>query len=212
MPIRAIIVAALLLMLAPAAAHASVADEQRQGQQLVTELRSGAKSCSDLTSADFDHIGEYVMGRAVGSTSVHETLNERMVRMMGATAESRMHQLMGAHAVGCTTSRVAGSAMGGPAMMTGGGMMGTGGVGFGALMASGGYRWMIGGNWQHMSRQDWQHLQHQWFGTSTTPGRHDGGDMGWIIAAVLAAVLVGVGVAFARRRSSGRPPAAASSA
>lgn len=209
MPVRAALVAVLLLAFMPGAAFASLADEQNQGQTLVAQVRSGVKACGDLSKEDFDHIGEYVMWRAVGSTRAHEALNQRMTLMMGAQAESRMHQLMGARAVGCSS---AGAAGGAGSMMGGTGMMGsgTGSGGWGPMMRSSGYAWMSGGAWQHMSRQDWQRLQHQWFATGSTAHHRGGWSALAIIATVLAALLLGAAITVVRRRPSQRPPAAAS--
>lgn len=210
MSFRAVLVAVSLILSVPGAAFASVADEQRQGQALVAQLRSGATSCSDLSGTDFDHIGEYVMGRAVGSTSAHQALNRRMTLTMGAAAESRMHQLMGARAAGCTT---AGAAGGAGMMMGGSGMMGTGAGGWSAMMGSRGYSWMRGGAWQHMSRQDWQQLQRQWLRSNPSAHHRNAWNMMAIIGAVLAVGLLGamLGVAISRRRSSGPPSSAAPS-
>ena len=118
---RAVLVSIALLALAPSAALASLADDQRQGQALAAQLQSGAKTCNDLSNQDLDHIGEYVMGRALGSTSTHQAMNDRMSLMMGDQAEGRMHQLMGARFAGCATHA---SGSGGYGPMMGGGMMG----------------------------------------------------------------------------------------
>jgi hypothetical protein len=85
-----------LALLIPAVAQASLADEQRQGQNLIAQLQSGAKTCRDLSADDLDHIGEYAMFRALESISLHQTMNDRMTAMLGEQGESRMHQLLGA--------------------------------------------------------------------------------------------------------------------
>ena len=101
------------------------------------------------------------MFRALGSTSLHQAMNDRMIAMLGEQGESRMHQLLGARYAGCSTSSGAtggyGTMMGGGP--GGGGMMGgyyNANGGFGAMMSSGSWSWMTGGAWQHMTRQDWQ--------------------------------------------------------
>lgn len=197
-----------VLLLLPSVAFGSLADEEHQGQTLAAQLQSGARSCSGLSAGDFDHIGEYVMGHFLGSTSAHEAMNERMRLMMGEEAEGRMHQLMGARYVGC--SAPGGSAGGYGSMMGPGGMMGGYSGGSSGATRSGDYGWMMGGAWRNMSRSDWQKLQRQWLGTSASAG---GGWSGGAIAgvAVGSALLAGLLVMLAvRRRRFRRPPAASS--
>ena len=133
MPIRIALAFVVLVLLAPAPAFASLADEQSQGRTLVAQLQSGAKSCGDLTTTDFEHVGEYVMGRALGSTSAHEAMNTRMRQYMGQQGEERMHQLMGERFTGCASG---GSAVMGPGMM--GGYSGNGGA---SMMSGGHHGW-----------------------------------------------------------------------
>ena len=198
------VVAALLLL--PSAAFASLADEQRQGSELLAQLKSGTKVCSDLSAADFDHIGEYVMGRALGSTSAHRAMNDRMRLMLGDQGEQRMHELMGRRFAGCATR---GSAGYGP--MMGGGMMGGsyGSGNFGQMMGTRDWSWMMGGNWRHMSRSDWQDIQRQWMGGGTM--NHHGWSAWAIVAVTLGAVLlVALLVALLVRHPFRSPPAPAS--
>lgn len=200
-----------LALLLPAAASASLVGEQQQGQNLIAQLQSGAKTCRDLSAGDLDHIGEYVMFRALGSTTLHQTMNDRMIAMLGAQGESRMHQLLGARYAGCSTTSAAGGYAG---MMGGGGMMGGyynhGGVG--AMMSSGNWSWMMGGTWQHMNRQDWQRLQHQLLGTNPNTTNHHGWSMAVMMAVVLGGlVLIALAIMAAIRRPFRRPPAASPS-
>ncbi len=121
--------AAVGLMLTATPALASVAAEQQAGQKLADQVQSGQRTCKSLSTEDLDHIGEFVMGRMIGSTSAHEAMNARMVAVMGSQAESRMHQVLGARFVGCanagTSSGTRTTAPG--SMMDGGqGMMGSG--------------------------------------------------------------------------------------
>ncbi len=86
--------------------------------------------------------------------------------MMGAQGETRMHQLLGQRYAGCdsnTSATPATAAMMGAGMM-GGGYYGPGG--WGAMMGSGDWTWMMGGAWQNMTRQDWQRLQQRLLGTN----------------------------------------------
>jgi hypothetical protein len=194
-----------VLLLIPAVALASLADEQRQGGALVAQLRSGATSCGDLSAEDFDHIGEYVMGRALGSMSTHQAMNERMTLMLGERGEQRMHQLMGERFAGCAATSGAGGSVMGPGMM--GGSSGD----WGSMMRSGDWSWMMGGTWRTMSRQDWQRLQRQWMGASAASSGH-GGWSPWAIAAVAlgAALLAALAVVAVMRRPPARPPSVGS--
>ncbi|HET6865093.1 MAG TPA: hypothetical protein VFH80_04185 [Solirubrobacteraceae bacterium] len=210
MRVRLVLLTVSILLLAPASAFASLADEQRQGQQLVARLHAGTKTCGQLSGDDFDHIGEYVMFRALGSTSLHQAMNDRMTAMMGEQGESRMHQLLGLRYAGCSNSSASAGSGGmmGQGMM-GGGHYGTGG--WGAMMSSGDWSWMASGGWRNMTRQDWQHLRQRLLGTnaSATSG-------GWSPAAIVAltigaVLLVGLAIFLLARRPFRRPPAAAAS-
>ena len=203
MSIRVALTSIALLLLVPAAAFASLADEQRAGHELVAQLRSGAMSCGDLSAEDRDHIGEYVMGRALGSTSAHRSMNERMRAMMGARFEARMHQVLGARTTGCPAPGSGANAVMGPGMMGA-----SGGSGWGAMMRSRDFGWMRAGAWRTMSRQDWQRVQRQWLSTTTS---HHGRGM-WTIAITLASILIVIALitlaVFARPFR--RPPTASS--
>lgn len=209
---RTRIVALLLLafLAIPAAARASLPDEQRQGQQLITQLQAGTKTCSDLSAADLDHVGEYVMYLAIGSTRLHQAMNDRMTAMMGEQGESRMHQLLGQRYTGCFTNASGTSGHGwmmGPGMMRG--SYGPGG--FGAMM-SGDWSWMRGGAWQTMTRQDWQRLEQRLLGTTadSSTGR-DGWSPLALVATILGAVALAALAVFVIRRRFRQPPAAAAS-
>jgi hypothetical protein len=207
MRIRVALLVVAVLLLAPTAALASLADEQRQGQALVTQLQSRAKTCDGLSGEDFDHIGEYVMGRALGSTTLHQPMNDRMRLMMGDQGEQRMHQVMGQRFAGCTTTASGGVVMG-PGMMSNGDGNGVSG----SMMNSSDYGWMMNGNWRTMTRQDWQRLQQQWLGTAAATTGHHGWSPWAIIAVALGGVLLAALAALAViRRPFRRPPAAHSS-
>jgi hypothetical protein len=209
MPLTTTIVAILLLI--PAVAGAALVDEQRQGQNLIAQLNAGTKACSDLSADDLDHIGEYVMFKALGSSARHQAMNERMTLMMGEQATTRMHQLLGARYAGCSTKE---RGIAGYRSMMGGGMMNGyhNSGGWGAMMSSSDWSWMMGGTWQHMSHQDWRQLQERLLGTNKT-NNHTGWSAIVILGATLvAAVLVLLAIlAITRRWPFRRPPAAAPS-
>jgi hypothetical protein len=196
-----------LLLLIPAPAGAALVDEQRQGQNLIAQLQAGTKSCNDLAADDLDHMGEYVMFRALGSTALHQEMNDRMTLMMGDQAETRMHQLLGGRYAGCSRSGLGRAGAG--SMMAGGGMMGGGypNSGWGSMMGSGDWNWMMGGTWQHMSPSQWQAIQRRLLGT-TTVNNHTGWSPLAIIGVTLAGVMVALLaiVAITRGRRFRRPP------
>jgi hypothetical protein len=210
MPLRLVFVVMALLLAAPAGALASVADEERQGGELVAQLRAGDKRCDDLAAQDFERIGEYVMGRMVGSTRTHEAMNERMRQMMGERAEQRMHELMGRRYAGCATGAGAAGTPMGPGMMGGDWGSGMMGDGWGPMMDSEDWSWMAGGAWRTMDRQDWQAMQNRWMG----PGMMRAGS-GWsaweIVGVVLAGLLAAalLAVLLTRRPWRHRPVSAA---
>ena len=192
MRLRLALTALALALLIPAAASASVADEQTQGQDLIAQLQAGTKTCSALSADDLDHIGEYVMFQALGSTALHQAMNDRMTLMLGEQGETRMHQLLGARYAGCSTRT--GGIAGRAGMMGGSGMMGgyASNGGISAMMSSSDWSWMMGGAWQPMTRQEWQRLQQRLLGTNASAGRGGGG---WspvaIVATTLGAVALG---------------------
>jgi hypothetical protein len=100
-------------------------------------------------------------------------------------------------------------------MMGGGGMMGgyyNANGGFGAMMSSANWSWMMGGAWQNMTRQDWQRLQHRLLHTNIDPTSHHGWSMAAIMAAVLGGlVLVSLAIVGVIRRPFRRPLAASPS-
>lgn len=103
--------------------------EEQEGKKLLDQLKNKATTCQKLTNDNFEKIGEYFMGQAIGDTSRHITMNNMMKSMMGENGEEQMHIVWGKRGSGCeNTSANQGS---GNSMM-GYGMMG-GAYGFGIL-------------------------------------------------------------------------------
>ena len=119
---------AVLFLFALAQPALAAASEGNQGSRILQDVNSGQRSCSDLTTDDFDQVGEYVMGRMVGSARGHESMDALMRSMMGAGTEKRMHVFLGRRFTGCGGGRIP-TAFGG--MMSVMGMMGGGGTGYG---------------------------------------------------------------------------------
>lgn len=182
--------AAFVLALALAGpALASVADEQREGAALVQALDAGKRDYKSLSSQDFERIGEYWMGRMIGSTQTHEAMNARMRQMMGADGEERMHELMGqryarlvtSSATGGTSTGAYGNCGYGAGSMMGGyddgcgyddGWMMDGDYDYGPMMG------MMMGNWRQMSRDDWQRMLDQ-FDRAAATTRTSSNGRGW---------------------------------
>lgn len=131
---------AAVLVAAALAAPALGATEAQQGGQLLQRLQSGATTCKSLSTTDFDHVGEYVMERMLGSAGTHEAMNRQMSAMMGASGETQAHVYMGQRFAGCATSK-APTAFGAMMGMMGAGMMGSayGGSGSSSMMGGGSY-------------------------------------------------------------------------
>lgn len=100
-----LLLSALTLSLAlgaPPASAAGVADEQAQGRRLLDRVASGQLSCAAATPAQFELMGEAVMGRAFPNATAHERMNGVMSSMMGARGEAQMHEVLGRQAAGCS--------------------------------------------------------------------------------------------------------------
>lgn len=78
---------------------ASVSEEQ-QGAQTLNAIHAGKLKASGLTRSQYEHVGEYLMGRALGSTQLHERMNTLMDQMMGSTASDQMHTYLGERYLG----------------------------------------------------------------------------------------------------------------
>ncbi|MFN8215116.1 MAG: SHOCT domain-containing protein [Solirubrobacterales bacterium] len=115
--------------MAAASASASTAQEEQRGSQILRELESGELDCGAARADDFELVGDYAMGRMLGSTSGHEAMDEMMTRMMGADGERQAHIAMGRRYAGCGGGQLPagfGQMMG---AINGMGMMGAGGQG-----------------------------------------------------------------------------------
>lgn len=95
---------ALGLALAGPAMAASVATEQQQGAQILSQVQNGQLNGKHLSTGQYENLGEYLMGRALGSTALHERMNALMDQMMGATAADQMHIYLGERYLGLSTT------------------------------------------------------------------------------------------------------------
>ena len=95
---------ALCLAVAAPAIADSVVTEQQQGAQVLTQVHQGKLSPGRLTSDQYQNLGEYLMGRALGSTQLHQRMNTLMDQMMGAGAADQMHIYLGKRYLGVTAT------------------------------------------------------------------------------------------------------------
>ena len=171
--VAALVTGALALLASPALA--SLGSEVARGQQVAAQVQAGKVSCSKLSDSDFEHLGEYVMDRMIGSRSTHQAMNDRMESMMGTDTADRMHEALGRRFADCPGGG-AGGMMGG-AMMGGGGMMG-----------AGNWSWMRNGSWRHMTQAQWRNAANSIMGGGWMMSGNGNG--GWHTAAVVGAVLI----------------------
>ena len=88
-----------LVLAAPALAD-SVAAEQAQGAQVLGQVQHGTLSPKALTIEQYQNLGEYLMGRALGSTQLHRRMNTLTDEMMGPSASDAMHIYLGKRYLG----------------------------------------------------------------------------------------------------------------
>ena len=91
----------IMLLSAPAPTLASEASEERQGERILREVDSGDRGCASLDAEDYELVGEYAMGRMLGSPAAHESMDRMMASMMGQGGLDQMHLFMGRRFTGC---------------------------------------------------------------------------------------------------------------
>jgi hypothetical protein len=89
-----------LALAAAAPALASAAGEQQQGEQVLSEVQGGRLQGTNLTSTQYQHAGQYLMGRALGSSRRYEAMDSQMDRMMGQSVSDQMYLYMGERYLG----------------------------------------------------------------------------------------------------------------
>ena len=92
-----------LTLAAPALAD-SVATEQAQGAQILSQVQHGSLSANGLTSDQYQNLGEYLMGRTLGSPQLHQRINTLMDEMMGSSAGDQMHVYLGKRFLGVSVT------------------------------------------------------------------------------------------------------------
>lgn len=180
------VVTVFIALAAAPVANASVEEEQ-QGARVLRELNNGALKCGEANASDFELVGEYVMGRMLGSPQAHESMNAMMARMMGGTGEERVHEVMGQRFAGCGHPAFPtrfGQTMGAMGMMAGGF-----GPGSGAMMGAGqGQGYLMGG--------------------SRSSNDHDNFSVAWIMVVALGLIIGAAATALVVRNRLQRAAAA----
>jgi hypothetical protein len=83
-----------------APALASSASEPQQGAQVLSEVQAGKLNAASLSSSQYQRVGQYLMGRALGSTQSYEEMDTAMDRMMGEAASDQMYLYLGERYLG----------------------------------------------------------------------------------------------------------------
>src|SRR3989344_321292 len=91
------------------------AQEEAEGKEIWEKLQAEELKCEDLSGDNFGALGEYFMGQMMGDA--HETMNNRLIQMLGEEGEEQMHIAMGKRMSGCDPNASL------PQNMMGGGMM-----------------------------------------------------------------------------------------
>lgn len=78
--------------------------EEQKGKNLFDKLNSKQLTCQKLTSDNFEKIGEYFMGKAIGNTSEHVVMNNMIKSMRGQQGEEQMHIAWGERGSGCSVN------------------------------------------------------------------------------------------------------------
>jgi hypothetical protein len=99
------LVVILSLALAAPALAAPVAAEQQHGAQILTRVQHvGQLNPKQLSSTEYENLGGYLIGPALGSTQLHQRLNTLMDEMMRSTAADQMHIYLGRRYLGLSTT------------------------------------------------------------------------------------------------------------
>ena len=188
--------ATLALLGVGAAPGSASAGAERQGAQLLQRFQAGEQKCQQLSRDQSESIGEYVMGRMLGSTARHDAMDRQIRNTSGASGEAQVHVFMGQRFTGCSTDAapaafgsmigMMGSYSGANNGGMGSGSGANGGMGYGRNGANGSGTGMVGGS-----------------------GSRTGSDNGWsstsTVLIILLAALATALAAIAARRPWRRP-------
>lgn len=108
-PALAALALPILVLGATSSSAWATVQEEDEGEAIYNQIRSGQLACSKVTSSQFELVGEYAMGKMIGSPSAHEAMNERIKARLGEEGEEEAHQYLGARYAGCATGAAPGS-------------------------------------------------------------------------------------------------------
>mgnify|MGYP003394690662 CR=1 FL=1 len=86
------------------AVTAQTVQDEAAGKAILDKLQSNQTSCSSLSDADFDKLGDYYMGRMMGTS--HSAMDVLMTQRIGENNNQLMHIALGKRLSGCDTSAV----------------------------------------------------------------------------------------------------------
>ncbi len=81
---------------------ASASADEQKGQAIFAQLQNKQTSCVKLTNDDFDVMGDFFMGRMMGSA--HDSMDQQMAQKLGANGERQTHIAMGQRLSGCNVN------------------------------------------------------------------------------------------------------------
>jgi len=73
--------------------------EEAEGKEVWEKLQNRTVVCEELSTEDFEVLGEYFMGQRLGK--LHPAMNAMMVQRMGEEGEELMHEVLGRQASDC---------------------------------------------------------------------------------------------------------------
>lgn len=79
--------------------------DEAAGKKLFDQFQNNQITCSKLTDADFEKLGEYTMSQMFnGNAAGHIAMNNRIKQMQGATGEEQRHMQIGKGVTSCSSS------------------------------------------------------------------------------------------------------------
>jgi hypothetical protein len=181
----AIAVASIALVAHSAGPAWSALSAQQQGAALLAQIQTGQTSCSKLSSSNLALMGEYDMGRMMGSTATQKAMDAQMLSISGARGEQSAYRFMGERLGGCAT--------------------GNGPVAFGAMMGIMGASEMGASYGSANPGANSSSMMGDGYGSSHTAGNGGTSD-GVIVAIVLGALVLLALIVLLAKRGKPRHP------
>jgi hypothetical protein len=105
-PVRAlaVLVVALGAFAWAASPSGAAPSEPQQGAQIISEVEAGKLKATSLDETQYERVGQYLMGRVLGSEQRYEAMDSVMDRMMGQSVSDQMYLYMGERYLGKSAS------------------------------------------------------------------------------------------------------------